>query len=266
MMNKPAVLLSTAAFSLVAAGFGIRSLSRGGSISISRRAKSSSTCSLSGSTLTYFPIPALGEPARLCLALGGVDFVDERLPGAMFRERKQTFPFQQMPVLTLADGRKLTQCRAIARLAAKSATVDGKPLYPLDDDYVAFLIDETVDAVMDIQQQMSKTFNLDEEEKAAARRNLFKEGGFAYVKTCSFDAYLKRQDTDWAVCNHMTIADIFVFTIFNTFRSGFLDNIDPEFLSAFPSIGRVVAKVASHALVREYYSAKTESIYDCFKV
>ena len=67
-------------------------------------------------------------------------------------------------MLSLKNGTVITQGRAIARRVAKAASVDGAPLYPTDPA-LASSADEVVDAVMDIQGNMAKTFAMESDAR-----------------------------------------------------------------------------------------------------
>ena len=99
----------------------------------------------SGWTLTYFPVPGMpGEVQRILLALSGWEWKDERVPGSKWPAIKPTTKYGQMPVLTNADGKSMSQSHAMSRYLAKGITVDGAKLYP-DDAWLAFQVDEFID-------------------------------------------------------------------------------------------------------------------------
>ena len=58
-------------------------------------------------TISYFSLPGLAEPIRMALAVSGVEFNEDTLDFPAFKRKKENgeFPFGQVPVLTLADGR-----------------------------------------------------------------------------------------------------------------------------------------------------------------
>lgn len=77
----------------------------------------------------YFHGRGIGEPIRLLLTVGGVDFVDRRYSMAEFRatdDLKAKLPFGQVPALEV-DGVFFGQTDSLMRLAAKLAK-----LYPND--------------------------------------------------------------------------------------------------------------------------------------
>merc|ERR1711998_346086 len=75
-------------------------------------------------SLKYFPITALGEPIRMTMAIGGLEFEDRRIPGAEWKDLKADTPYGQMPVLTITedDGtvKQMAQCRSILRYLGKA--------------------------------------------------------------------------------------------------------------------------------------------------
>ena len=226
---------------------------------------------LDDATLQYFPIPALGEPVRLMYHLAGLKLNDVRIKGAEWKELKAKMPAKQMPVLTLRSGKQLTQCRAIARLLGKSTVDGGVAMYPADDAAKAYEIDEITDMCMDIQRGMAGTFALEGEARKAARQSLFHEGGKCIEAAQGLESMLGRYSeagggngAPFAVGSSLSTADIFIFTWLNSMRSGFLDDIDPDFLKAFPNMARVVKAVASHPQVMSYYAGKDEGVYHCF--
>jgi glutathione S-transferase len=79
--------------------------------------------------LHYFDIRGLGEPIRLLLAIGGIQFEDLRYSAdeyAASGELRASLPFGQMPALEV-DGVFLAQTDSLMRFAARLAR-----LYPHD--------------------------------------------------------------------------------------------------------------------------------------
>ena len=90
--------------------------------------------------LTYFDIDGgRGEPIRLALHIGGIEFEDVRLTFSEFQEARQSFRFHALPVLEI-DGRPVTQSTSLARYVGKLVG-----LYPTDD-LQALYCDEAMDA------------------------------------------------------------------------------------------------------------------------
>src|SRR5262245_55830486 len=116
--------------------------------------------------LTYFDFHGgRGEPARLALSLGGITFVDDRVPPSDWERRKPETPFGALPLLE-RDGQILAQSNAINRYVGKLTD-----LYP-SDPWQAALCDETMEAVEDISSMIVATLFLPAEEKKARREAL----------------------------------------------------------------------------------------------
>src|SRR5437867_1923615 len=116
--------------------------------------------------LTYFDFHGgRGEPARLALAIGGIEFEDDRIPLQEWPRRKAGTPFGVLPVLEV-DGQIVTQSNGINRYVGKLTD-----LYPADP-WQAALCDEAMEAVEDITSEVSATFSLPEDQKKAQRQAL----------------------------------------------------------------------------------------------
>ena len=87
--------------------------------------------------LLYFPVPALGDPIALALAIGGFSFTytTTRTDEHFHARRKELSPYGaegQVPLLICPNGKVLCQSRAILRYVGKTASYAGAPLYPAD--------------------------------------------------------------------------------------------------------------------------------------
>lgn len=98
--------------------------------------------------LTYFPIKARAESIRLALAIGGINFEDERITFETFKSLKDTYPFRQLPVMTI-DGKVSCQSRALLRYIGKLAG-----LYPTDP-LAALHVDAVIEALADIGSKIA---------------------------------------------------------------------------------------------------------------
>ncbi|KAK2712883.1 hypothetical protein QYM36_011548 [Artemia franciscana] len=72
--------------------------------------------------LTYFNLRAKGEPIRLILAYGNIQYEDNRIEFSDWPALKPKTPFGQLPVLEV-DGKPLAQSNAIARFLAKQCNL-----------------------------------------------------------------------------------------------------------------------------------------------
>lgn len=213
--------------------------------------------------LKYFDIPALGEPIRLLLALGGFEFTDERIPHDAWPAIKPTTKWGQMPVLMTPDGVEMTQVQAIVHFLAKQVSVGGSKLYP-EDALVGFKIDEFIFAFEDIRLKLVPTFQIkDQAEKEAARAKLFAEDGECAALLGKLNGFSGEK---FMVGDATTLADVWCFYFLNFLRCGFWDGLPTNFLATYPNLEAVVAGVGAIPKVKEYYTKQAAEAGDKYKV
>lgn len=113
---------------------------------------------LDNSVLTYYPIMARGEPIRYFLEDNEVVYTDEGVGN--FESEKtdlEKFPFNQMPKLTLSNGKIIVQSMAILHFAAVVLKKDGTG--DLDEDLQVWQLDYAVEDAMTRYRQA--TYNPD---------------------------------------------------------------------------------------------------------
>ncbi|ODM96385.1 Transcription initiation factor TFIID subunit 8 [Orchesella cincta] len=147
--------------------------------------------------LYYFDARGVGEPIRLILTYGGVEFEDIRapmsLPPTIPPEIKQKCTWGTVPVIEF-EGKKLAQSLAMTRYFAKRFK-----LVP-QDDYEAALCDEYVDASRDLYNAI-KLEDPQEREKAIEEAYTTTKKRFMDV----YEAALKQSPTGkYFVGNSMT--------------------------------------------------------------
>lgn len=203
--------------------------------------------------LKYFDIPALGEPIRMLLTLGGLEWVDERIEFEDWPAVKKTCKWGQVPVL-LVGSCELTQTKAICRYLAKTVRVAGRPLYP-EDPFLAFEMDEFIEAFEDVRQKYMPTMKItDMAEKMRARAALFgKDGECAKIvrkidEHCGKDGYM--------VGSMVTLADVWCFFFFKLLKCGFLDGIPVHALDSYANLLKVERRVGELPAIRTYYTNK----------
>lgn len=171
--------------------------------------------------LTYFDFHGgRGEPARLAMFIGGVEFEDQRVPLAEWSAVKEQMPFHAVPVLEV-DGKKLTQSNSINRFVGKLSG-----LYP-SDPWQAALCDEVMDAVEDITCQIVATFAIKEDEAKKAARRTLAEGPIPFYLE-RLQACLDRSGGEYFADNRLTVADLKVYVWIRSLRSGILDHIPKD--------------------------------------
>ena len=201
--------------------------------------------------LTYFDVNGgRGEPIRLALHLGNIDFEDFRFPFSEFAEVRKTTPLGQVPTLELNE-LQITQCNGILRYIGKQAN-----LYP-KDDLQALLCDEVLGIVEDALQKLVMTFGLEGENLKAAREKLVKHSITPALKL--LEKRLSGNGGEFFAGKQLTIADLKVFIWVRSLIAGHLDHIPtnlvethaPGLIQHFNSLERAPA-------IADYYS-KIES-------
>ncbi len=200
--------------------------------------------------LTYFDFHGgRGEPARLALFLGGIDFEDHRIPLDKWPALKSQMPFQALPVLEV-DGKTITQSNTINRYVGKLAN-----LYPIDP-WQAALCDEVMDAVEDIGQKIFVTlFVPDEEAKKTAREAL--ANGPIPMYLMRFQTYLYDRGREYFADNRLTVADLAMFVWIRYLRSGILDYIPSDLVDqSAPLLVQHFEILNSHSRILAYYEGR----------
>jgi prostaglandin-H2 D-isomerase / glutathione transferase len=201
--------------------------------------------------VTYFDLTGRGESIRLALAIGGVNFQDDRIQFKDWPTVKPTTPWGSLPVLTLSTGEVFSQQRSVLRMVGKQSG-----LYP-EDIQKAALVDSLMDAIEDIAGLTNKQGqDLPQAEKEAVRANSIAKGGPVYAALEKIDAFIGAHGSDgFAVGNSLTIADLVLFTNLGFLVSGFYDGIPLDAIdSDFPNLTAVRKTVRSQPAVVEWYN------------
>ena len=182
--------------------------------------------------LTYFDFNGgRGEPVRMALAIGGVDFEDHRISFTEFGQMRENFPLQAVPIMEI-DGVVYTQSNAMTRYAGQLTG-----LYP-EDPWQAFLCDEVLETIEDTTNALVPTFGLKGDEMKAAREELV-DGTFTqHLKF--FSQRLDAAGGEYFADNRLTIADLKIFSWVRSLNAGFLDHVPTDLTS------RVAPKLMEH--------------------
>ena len=206
-------------------------------------------------TFHYFHGRGIGEPVRLLLTLGDVDFADRRYTIDEFAgatDFKARLPFGQTPALEI-DGELYGQTDSVARLAAKLAG-----LYP-EDPLLAARSDMIVVHQAEIQSAIAKmsfdgvpgapgTKMLPEQERAARIRAWSEEAlpaQLARLENLAGDGYM--------VGGALTWADVCVFNRINQ-----LLDFDPKLLNENKKLCAVFNEVAAEPAIQRWLSEHPE--------
>ncbi|XP_031619643.1 glutathione S-transferase-like [Contarinia nasturtii] len=108
----------------------------------------------------YFNFRGLGEPIRLLLAYGGIEYEDVRIPKEEWPEHKPTMPLHQMPVLEIDESR-VYQHVSILRYLGKKVGLSG------ESDWENLQIDMVADIMNEFRLKLVGVYQeTDEEIKA----------------------------------------------------------------------------------------------------
>ncbi len=198
--------------------------------------------------LTYFDIHGgRGEPARLALLIGGIDFEDFRFPFSQFPDIKKTTPLGQVPTLEI-DGHVVTQSNSINRFVGKLTD-----LYPQDNLH-ALLCDEIMDAIEDATSKIVATFPLQGDEQKAAREALAAGPLTHYLQWVQ--SRLAEQGGEFFVGNKLSMADLKVFVWINSLNSGKLDHFPTDLVAkAAPKLNEHMQLIAKTPAIAAHYAA-----------
>eukprot|EP00920_Eleutheroschizon_duboscqi_P037128 GHVT01088908.1.p1 GENE.GHVT01088908.1~~GHVT01088908.1.p1 ORF type:complete len:212 (-),score=32.20 GHVT01088908.1:466-1101(-) len=200
--------------------------------------------------LTYFDSKAKAESVRLAFFIGGVEFEDKRVSREEFGAMKESLPFGQLPILTLADGSQMAQSLAILTYAAKQAG-----LLPEDPLQLAKVM-QVLLTLDDIVSKFSPSmYEKDPEKKLEMRKVLAGETLPFWLSR--LDRLIEGEGKDaHSVGNTLTAADLQLYVIINWLcLSGVIDGIPKDVCNPYKNILRVVDTVHSHPKVAEWNAA-----------
>jgi glutathione S-transferase len=200
--------------------------------------------------LTYFDFHGgRGEPARLALAIGGIEFEDHRFSFPEFADVRKTTPFGQVPVLHV-NGAQVTQCDSILRYVGKLAG-----LYPADP-LQALLCDEVMYVVEEASVKLGPTFRMTGEEQKAARLALVNGSMPQYLGW--LQSQLLAHGGEYFADNRLTVADLKVFVDVRGLNSGRLDHVPTDLVEKVaPALNAHMQRIAQNPAVVAYYAKFT---------
>ncbi|KAG2433101.1 hypothetical protein HYH02_012804 [Chlamydomonas schloesseri] len=210
--------------------------------------------------LFYFAFPGRAEVARLAFHIGNVDFEDVRIDGPSWPGQKSKFPFGQVPVLQLDDGRMLAQSGAIDRYVAKLTG-----LYPEDPVQAAFA-DQAVFLLQDMWEALlTPSWSLPLEEKVKARQEALAGKGGDKLK--ALDKLVEPvQQSGWlAGGEQLSFGDLEVFVTLTNLTSGMFEGIPKDLLKDYPALKAFRNRVAALPAIKAYYDKDGEGLRAAFK-
>ena len=203
-------------------------------------------------TLTYFDFDGgRGEPTRIAMSIGGIDFEDYRISFSEFHQMRASTPLNAVPTLEI-DGTVYTQSNAMNRYFGKQAG-----LYP-EDPWQAFKCDEVMEALEDVMHLTVRTFGLEGEELKAARKKLADETFTNCLQL--LDTRLQAAGGEYFADNRLTVADLKVFVWIRGLKSGVLDHIPSDLTDRVaPRLLQHMERIAAEPGVAAYYAARDAS-------
>ena len=189
-----------------------------------------------------------GEAARLAMAIGGVEFEDDRVPVDKWPEVKDSTPLGQLPVLYVG-GEALTQTNSINRYVGKLAG-----LYP-EDALEALKCDEVMSIIEEFMYQMVPTlFIQDEDEKRAAREALA-DGPLTKTVT-ALGKILDHRGGEYFADSRLTVADLKVFLFVRYLRSGMFEYVPTDIPDRLaPGLVSHFERISGHPGIVAWYEA-----------
>jgi len=199
--------------------------------------------------LTYFDFHGgRGEPARIALWIGGIEFEDDRVPLSDWQRRKADTLFGALPLLEV-DGQNIAQSNAINRYVGKLTG-----LYP-SDPWEAALCDEIMEALEDIVSKIAATINLPEEQKKVQREALAEDDIPFYLTR--LQRRLEAHGGRYFAADRLSVADLKAFVWIRNLRSGALDYLPTDLPDRIaPKLVEHYERVRNDPGVKAYYAKR----------
>jgi len=212
--------------------------------------------------LTYFDFEGTAEKVRLALALGGIDFEDERVPWEEWPEMKLKSRVGNLPTLQIAGHKRpVTEVGAMLRYVGQIAG-----LYPPSK---LLQIEEVIGLEEEIDRMLSPSNRIVSKPEhfgypadlpadlrwkiqRALRNRLTAEGGDLQRMLSCLESYL--EDGSPFMCgDRITIADCQVIPLLRQLKSGTLDGVPVGLLDRFPRLKRYYSRFHELPEVKEHY-------------
>ncbi|PXF40466.1 Glutathione S-transferase S1 [Gracilariopsis chorda] len=198
--------------------------------------------------LSYFDLGGRGgrgEPSRLALVLSNIEFEDYRFSYVEWQSIKPTTPYGAVPTLTI-DGKQVAQSCAILRYVGKLGG-----LYP-SDPYEALFVDEIIETMNDLNVATYSYLGPDVERIKEQRKELVE------MHLPRFIGGLEKRlaefgDGPFAVNGKLSVADLVVTCVVNSYLSGVYDYVPLDILEKYPKVLAIHKAVMELPKVVEWY-------------
>jgi len=198
--------------------------------------------------LTYFNLKVLGEPIRWIFHAANQPFEDDRIEAQNWPEKKGTFLWGQVPVLTFDGGKKMSQSVAISEFLAKRFN-----LVPAD------AVDQAraLEVVLHIQDCRSKwaPFYLeqDADKKEVIRKDLV-ENIFPHFLS-KFNDIVAKNGGSYVVGNKATWADFWLTNFLEIWR----DTVCPKLMDKYPALQKQMATILAIPQIKAWVDKRPQA-------
>lgn len=198
---------------------------------------------MSTPVFTYFDFPGgRGEDCRLAFHIAGAEWTDDRFSGD-WPSKKPTTPFGALPVLEIPGKGVLSQSNAILSYIGRE-----HGLLP-EDSWEAARHEALLSAVEELRAEVATTTHDDKDEKRGARE-AFARG---YFQRWAANASAQIEGP-FVGGERISVADLKLFVALGSYSKGVYDHIPPTILEPFPAITTLMAAVAAHPRVQDWYA------------
>ncbi len=193
--------------------------------------------------LTYFYAKGLAECIRRALKYGCFEYTDERLTKDEFASRKEDFPYQQVPVLTVDDDKVLAESKTILRYVSKL----GKT-YPTRNHLNAAIVDQWCDLHTDCMTPItlnmySAKFGLPSIDTVSHRKWCVSTHIPKYLDI--LEKELSNENGWLGGMNQISMADLCWYSTLEMWYNGVFDGVDAETFAPYPLLKVYMKDVAT---------------------
>jgi glutathione S-transferase len=195
--------------------------------------------------LTYFDFSgSRGEDCRLALFLSGVEFEDNRLAGPAWKDMKPSTPYGSVPTLECEGKPILAHSNVILTYVGREHGLHPK------DPWEAARHEGVMASVEELRVATGPSGKIvDEAEKKKARE----EFASGYLQDWGKNVSAQSRGP-FVGGEAISVADVKVANMLQTFERGVLDYIPKDVLGGFPKLTALKEAFDSHPKVKEWRS------------
>jgi len=217
-----------------------------------------------GIRFTYFNVEGGGECVRLAFALGGVDYIDDRIDmPKSWKEMKPKMKFTQLPVMTIDGGKQIAQSAGHLRYAGKlGGLIPEDPVEMMKAEEVIGVSWDMVTAItpsmqLDRRPQLYGCEGTPAEEltriAVKLRDGLSAPGGEIDRFLGYLDKMLADNGTGWFVGDKPTIAECEVVPRIRSLRKGNRDGFPKDIVDKFANLMKMYYAFHDLPAIKAHY-------------